>query len=92
MQTTSFSGGSGNLLIDALPFTASSDSGGGAPMFYRVNSFTETAPFININTAYALFVGRDNTDASTAWSVMQTSAWTAANPTLTQFTMTYFTS
>jgi len=92
MHTTSFSGGSGNLLIDALPFTASSDSGGGAPMFYRVNSFTETAPFININTAYALFVGRDNTDASTAWSVMQTSAWTAANPTLTQFTMTYFTS
>ena len=91
LSTSAFSGGSGNLWVAGLPFAASQDSGGGAPMFYRVNSFTETAPFINSGTFYALFLGRDNTDTSTAWSVMQTSAWTSANPTLTQFQMTYFT-
>ena len=92
ISTSDFSGGSGNLIIDALPFTASQDCGGGAPMFYKVNSFAETAPFINSGTAYVLFLGRDNTDTSTAWSIIQTSAWTAANPTLVQFQMTYFAS
>jgi hypothetical protein len=91
LTTSDFSGGSGDLWVAGLPFAASQDCGGGAPMFYKVNSFTETAPYVNNGNYYVVFLGRDNTDTSTVWSVMQTSAWTAANPTLTQFQMTYFT-
>ena len=91
LSTSAFSGGSGDLWVSGLPFAASQDASGGAPMFYRVNSFTETAPYVNSGASYVVFLGRDDTDTSTAWSIMQTSSWTAANPTITQFSITYFT-
>ena len=91
VRTSDFTGGSGDLQIDGLPFATDGDAQGGSISFYRVNSFSEVAPHISASTSRVVFLGRDTTGLSNTWAVMQTNSWGAANPTLAQFSVTYFT-
>ena len=91
VSTSAFSGGSGDLHINGLPFTADGDSHGGAVSFYRVGSYTEVSPHIGGGTTRVVFLGRNTLTTSGTWNVLPTSAWSGSNPTIAQFSASYRT-
>ena len=91
IRTSDFTGGSGDLQIDGLPFASNGDAQGGSISFYKVNSLSEVSPHIGAGNSRVIFLGRDTTGISNGWVVMSTNTWSAANPTLAQFSVTYFT-
>jgi hypothetical protein len=91
VRTSNFTGGSGDLQIDGLPFAADGDAQGGSISFFRVDSFAEVSPHMGAGSSRVIFLGRDTTGITNQWAVMTTSAWSSANPTLAQFSVTYFT-
>jgi len=91
IETSNYSGGSGTLRVNGLPFTTVADVATvGSCLFYRVDSFNETHTYILSNSTSLQFQGRDTLDTSGTWNAIQTSGWSSSNPTLCIITMNYF--
>ena len=96
IETSNYSGGSGDLRIGDLPFTSrnvSNASSVGSVNFYRVNSFDDgnDSAYVGDNKNYVSILGRAGTSASDTWSSLPVSVWTSANPTAINLNVTYFT-
>lgn len=95
LETSAFSGGSGNLQFAGLPFTSANitaTSSQGSIAFYKVNSHdAENTANVSTNTTVVTVLGRSGSTASDTWGALQIAAWTNANPTAVQLSVSYFT-
>ena len=95
LETSTKSGGSGDLKISGLPFTSTNVNGtqsSGSVIFYKVDSLAaENASYVESNTDFVVFRGRNGHSATDTWVNILINAWTSANPTLIQFSLSYRT-
>jgi len=95
IETSAFSGGGGNLQFSGLPFTsvnATATASQGSIAFYKVNSHdAENSAYVGTNSSIVTVLGRSGSAASDGWSALAIGAWTNANTTAAQFSVTYFT-
>jgi hypothetical protein len=95
LETSAKSGGSGDLKISGLPFTSTNVNGtqsSGSVVFYKVDSLAaENASYVEYNTDFVVFRGRTGHSDTDTWTNILINAWTAANPTLIQFSLSYST-
>lgn len=95
LETSGKSGGSGDLRISGLPFTSTNVNGtqsSGSVAFYRVDSLSaENASYVESNATFVIIRGRNGHSASDTWTNVSINGWTASNPTLIQFSVSYRT-
>jgi hypothetical protein len=95
LETSAKSGGTGDLKISGLPFTSTNVNGtqsSGSVVFYKVDSLAaENASYVEYNTDFVVFRGRTGHSDTDTWMNILINAWTTANPTLIQFSLSYST-
>ena len=94
LETNGYSGGSGVLELDGLPFTVASPTYNwsvGSLTFYQVAQFNETVARANANTTYLTVWGRDTLTTSGTWGNKNLSDWRSSGISAVMATVTYFT-